>query len=116
MRNRSGNVNATSRLTSFLYDLMRDHLTPGVVEELVRDAVDPEVSYTNGWLAQYAFDLAKRLGDNVGEPNSVRKDVIKTLIMAVQAGAKTADEVAEQIDQALRAKESWLRVDAPKVK
>jgi hypothetical protein len=116
MRNRSGNVNASSRLTSFLYDLMRDHVTPGVVEELVRDSADKEVSYTNGWLAQYAFDLATRLGENVTKPNSIRKDVIKTIILAVKAGAKTPSEAAEQIDQVLRDQESWLHVDAPKVK
>jgi hypothetical protein len=34
LRVRSGSVNIKSRLVSFLYDLLRDHLTPGVVEEL----------------------------------------------------------------------------------
>jgi len=61
LRVRSGEVNVECRLTSFLYTLMRDHLPPGTVEELVRGSNDPDVAYTNGWLAKYAEDLAKRL-------------------------------------------------------
>jgi hypothetical protein len=41
---------------------MRDHLTPGEVELLVNNSLDPEpVVYTNGWLAKYAENLAERL-------------------------------------------------------
>lgn len=67
---RSGKVVGRSPLVSFLYDLMRDHLPPGVVERLVREAtlVGAETphghwatTYTNGWLAEYAKDLATRL-------------------------------------------------------
>ena len=36
----------SNRLASFLYDLMRDHLTPGMVEDLVQESVDIEVAYT----------------------------------------------------------------------
>lgn len=62
LRSRSGEVQINSRLVSFLYDLMRDHLTSGIVEELVRASEDqPDIIYTNGWLAQYAQDLANRL-------------------------------------------------------
>lgn len=61
LRERSGNVLIKSKLTFFLYDLMRDHLTPGTVEELMEDVKSEEVSYTNGWLAKYAEDLARRL-------------------------------------------------------
>lgn len=32
LRIRSGEVNIDSKLTSFLYELMRDHLPPGEVE------------------------------------------------------------------------------------
>ena len=64
LRQRSGTVTINSKLVSFLYDLMRDHLPPGTVEELVRASEDePEVTYTNGWLAKYAEDLANRLKD-----------------------------------------------------
>jgi hypothetical protein len=65
LRQRSGAVNNTNPLVAFLYDLMRDHVQPGVVEELVRDVTqhDHDAQYCNGWLARYAEDLAKRLLD-----------------------------------------------------
>lgn len=64
MRKRSGTVTINSRLVSFLYELIRDHVPAGRVESIVRSSEDePEVTYTNGWLAQYAEDLAKRLKD-----------------------------------------------------
>lgn len=58
---RSDCVHCTSALVSFLYDLMRDHLPAGTVERLVREAVPGTTTYTNGWLANYASDLAQRL-------------------------------------------------------
>ena len=58
----------SNRLASFLYDLMRDHLTPGMVEDLVQESVDIEVAYTNGYLAQYALDMAKRLCPPQSDP------------------------------------------------
>lgn len=63
LRERSGTVKINSKLVSFLYELMRDHLPTGKVEELVRASNDPDVTYTNGWLALYAQDLANRLKD-----------------------------------------------------
>lgn len=65
---RSGGVQLHGKLTDFLYTLMRDHLPTGTVEELVR-TVEAEgephssapIAYSNGWLAHYAHDLAKRL-------------------------------------------------------
>jgi len=64
LRKRSGTVQINSRLVSFLYDLMRDHLSVGEVESLIREAEDePDITYTNGWLALYAQDLANRLKD-----------------------------------------------------
>lgn len=62
LRARSGGVSMNSSLVAFLYELMRDHLTPGQVEAVVRGCSDPNVVYTNGWLALYAADLAARLG------------------------------------------------------
>ena len=61
LRKRSGNVRIKDKLTSFLYDLMRDHLTPGKVESILLNCRIPDVTYTNGWLARYAEDVAKRL-------------------------------------------------------
>ncbi len=61
LRKRSGAIKINSKLVSFLYELMRDHLPPGKVEELARASTDPDVTYSNGWLAQYAQDIANRL-------------------------------------------------------
>jgi hypothetical protein len=68
MRKASGRVNIDSKLVSFLYLLLRDEVTPGYVEELLRKMtnsetgeLDVENQYTNGWLALYAQDIAKRL-------------------------------------------------------
>lgn len=58
---RSGSVTSSDPLVSFLYLLMRDHVTPGSIEELVRESKPEEAQYTNGWLASYAKDLADRL-------------------------------------------------------
>lgn len=63
MREASGNVKIRSQLVSFLYELMRDHLTPGEVEGLVQRSQVSEVTYTNGWLARYAEHIASRLKD-----------------------------------------------------
>ena len=49
-------------LVSFLYELMRDHVTPGVVEKVMSQTVPfTEHRLTNGYLADYAEDVAKRL-------------------------------------------------------
>jgi hypothetical protein len=63
MRLRSGNISSNDKLVGFLYDLMRDHLPLGIVEELIQNSenMNCECVYTNGWLAQYAIDLAARL-------------------------------------------------------
>lgn len=62
MRNASGNISINDKLTSFMYELLRDHLPASIVEELVRSSEEEiEVSYSNGWLAQYADCLSKRL-------------------------------------------------------
>lgn len=64
LRERSGSIRLESRLVSFLYQLMRDHVTPGIVEKLLAESEDePNVLYTNGWLAKYAEDVANRLKD-----------------------------------------------------
>ncbi len=63
LREASGDVHISSRLTSFLYELMRDHLPVGTVEKIVRNSQDPDVGYCNGWLGKYAEDLSTRLKD-----------------------------------------------------
>lgn len=61
LRSRSGVVQIDSKLVNVLYSLMRDHIPPGVLERLVGEADSGPVTYTNGWLAEYAKDLADRL-------------------------------------------------------
>lgn len=66
MRKDSGSIKINSRLVGFLYDLMRDHLPPGIVEKLVQESEgESNIVYTNGWLAQYAEYLANRLQEQV---------------------------------------------------
>ncbi len=68
MRTARGRVSDTRPLVSFLYQLARDHLAVGVVEELLDETKKSpgtppqEVLFTNGWLAQWAKDAADRLG------------------------------------------------------
>jgi hypothetical protein len=65
IRERSGQIDSGDPLVSFLYVLMRDHLPTGVVAELVTSCEllgdDHQAQLSNGWLAEYAKDLAKRL-------------------------------------------------------
>lgn len=61
LRERSNSIRLNSKLISFLYELMRDYLPAGEVEILVQKSQEPDCLYTNGWLAKYAEDLAKRL-------------------------------------------------------
>ncbi len=57
----SGSVEIhNDKLTSFLYELIRDYLPIGTVETLIKNA-HPDIKYTNGWLAKYAQNLAERL-------------------------------------------------------
>ena len=66
MRNASGNVQDSRMLVAFLYALARDEVPIGKLEGLIDDLrrasrrIDA-VTYTNGWLAQWAKDAADRL-------------------------------------------------------
>ena len=63
LRERSGNVQSTDPLVSFLYLLLRDHMTAGDVESMIIDCVgeNADTAFCNGYLAKYAEDLAQRL-------------------------------------------------------
>ncbi len=71
LRVRSGEVEHNNLFVSFFYELMRDHLTPGAVEKLVRSVLDggKDVTYTNGWLASYSIDIVERLWPASEQPN-----------------------------------------------
>lgn len=62
-REASGHVSYEDPIVEFLYLLMRDHLSTGVVEDLVLETEESHgpTLYTNGWLAKYAMYLVKRL-------------------------------------------------------
>lgn len=51
-------------LRLFLFLLMRDHLTPGVVADIIKQATktDEKIAVSNGWLMRYAEWIAGRLG------------------------------------------------------
>lgn len=52
------------KLVDFLYVLLRQHVLPGDIEDLMINHVRAEKSqYCNPYLAQYARDLAERLMD-----------------------------------------------------
>lgn len=61
VREASGTVCSSDRLTHFLYLLMRDELSAGKVEKLVRESSSGQTIYTNGWLAKYANYLSDEL-------------------------------------------------------
>jgi ribA/ribD-fused uncharacterized protein len=66
MRQRSGHVDSQDPLVSFFYILLRDHLPAGVVEGILREHVlieDKDAQFCNGWVADYAKDIVKRLRD-----------------------------------------------------
>lgn len=66
LRERSGYVTYNDKLISFLYELMRDHIPPGVIEEICCNSINNcDTIYTNGYLAKYAEDLATRLNGKI---------------------------------------------------
>ena len=65
MRRRTGRVDDVRPLVSFFYELARDYLPVGVIEEAAQHAIGGEAErgpfmFTNGWLARWAQDLADR--------------------------------------------------------
>jgi hypothetical protein len=62
---RSGEEVSDDPLVSFLYDLMRDHVAPGIVERIVINSPAKRTKFSNGYLAKYAKDLAYRLQKEV---------------------------------------------------
>ena len=99
---RSGHVTYNSKLVGFLYDLLKEHVPPAELEQLVRtaEAKSPMITYTNGWLAQYAHDLALRLVP-MRKPDD-RRDLIKGHVMLAKEGLKTVDEATDDICERLR--------------
>ena len=66
LRYRSGDISSDDKFISFIYELCRDHLTPGVVESIVLNSTGPgsdNIRFTNGYLAEYAKDVVRRLNN-----------------------------------------------------
>ncbi len=65
LREDSGHIVYNDKLTDFLYELLRDHLSAGEVEQILihvlQDHENCPVNFTNGWLAEYAHHVAEKL-------------------------------------------------------
>lgn len=111
LREDSGSVEYSDTLTSVFYQLLRDHIPAGQLEKVVREvAVEPGVClYSNGFLAQYANNLAnyvvnidkdrlkKRL-DNVFEEKTKPK---KTEVLNKNMLDDELEKVANKINEAV---------------
>jgi len=97
LREESGTITYSDPLTAFLYDLMRDHLPAGVVEKMVFDVVSyaDECTFTNGWLAKYAHNLAERI-------NNSKADHLKKAV----EGLFEAEELKRKEEVVKKAKQS----------
>lgn len=72
-----------NKVVSFLYELLRDHLPAGDVARVVHNSSETgETVFSNGYLADYAKELAERLGQDLSndqrddfiDPNPVAQD------------------------------------------
>lgn len=61
MRTASGEVDSNDKLVMFLYLLARDWVPTGTIDGLVDYKLPVEGTFTNGWLARWAHDVAMRL-------------------------------------------------------
>ncbi len=56
----SGEFSSNDRLTAIFYELLRDHIAPGVLQQVFcENPPGTRNHFTNGWLAKYAAHLAK---------------------------------------------------------
>jgi len=95
LRRDSGNVKSKDPLTSFLYTLMRDHLPTGTVEAIIQEIElykNNEIIFTNGWLAQYAENLANRIdADRLHETNKKLRTCVELMQSIMNHGDMEAD-------------------------
>jgi cobalamin biosynthesis protein CobT len=82
LKDLSGHVEYNDQLTCFIYLLMRDHLTPGDIQQILSESIHQEGefsnTFTNGYLAKYAHHVALRLQSDqkvvTNEEDSEAKD------------------------------------------
>lgn len=82
---RSGAKYSSDPLVSLFYELLRDHLLPGAMEQAVQNVMnEPDsVMFCNGYLAEYAEDCAKRIRQIDWNPGDKRKMVRETMKSAM---------------------------------
>lgn len=95
----SGNIEYSDNLTSVFYQLLRDYIPAGQLEKVVREvAAEPEVrTYSNGFLAQYANNLANYVA-------SINKNRLKKALDTAFE-EKTEEQLigeVEKINQAIK--------------
>ena len=64
LRIRSGRVESDNKFVAFVYELLRDRVPLADIEECVINSTGPgtdNFQFTNGYLAEYAKDVVKRL-------------------------------------------------------
>lgn len=123
LREISGNIIFNDALTSFLYELMQNHLSVGVVEEITRNSINnTEVLFTNGWLAKYANNLAedllnaktnnlKNIFISENEKPEIQlsvndnKKIIDNLVKSGQIQPEEADEMKKELEELDKIKE-----------
>jgi len=102
LKEASGSVTYSDPLTTFLYLLMRNDLPAGTVESLVRESINSaeECVFTNGWLAQYAHNLAEELKN--AKVNHLRDALDKVFSFEEEARKnKAMEEEKARIEQEL---------------
>lgn len=96
MRARTGEVTDHRRLVAFLYLVVRDHVVPGAVEELLNDiaGVSGPFEFTNGHLARYAQDIAARLVDD--DPDAALRNLADSYREDASRWAETGDRLQDE--------------------
>ena len=119
LREASGRITFNDPLTSFIYQLLRDEMPAGKVEALVRSIVNEgqqEVLFTNGWLAQYANNLA----DMIKNAQSIKLGEALTKVFEDEENSYIAKqkEIAKSFESAPLTRKSvfyrWRQEDREK--
>lgn len=112
LREDSGSVEYSDTLTSVFYQLLRDHIPAGQLEKVVREVdAEPGVClYSNGFLAQYANNLAnyvvnidkdrlkKRLDNAFEEKTKPKKTEVLNKNMLDDELEKVANKINEAVE------------------